>query len=145
MQPSPLDNLHDVIAPSQVNWWPLAPAWWVIIVCAFSLLILLIVYLYKQYQFKKPKRAAIDASEQVKDNAQQLHILLKRLAIHYYDKRLASQPISMWCASLKQLTGLSFSEQELLSLYASEQHNPQLTSKLHSAIQKFKLKEPINV
>ncbi|WP_368857999.1 DUF4381 domain-containing protein, partial [Thermolongibacillus altinsuensis] len=31
MQTSPLDGLHDVIVPSQVSWWPLAPIWWVII------------------------------------------------------------------------------------------------------------------
>ena len=59
MQTSPLDGLHDIIAPTQVDWWPLAPAWWVVIAIAVCLLCSLIVIIYKNYRFKKPKRDAI--------------------------------------------------------------------------------------
>ena len=114
MQTNPLDGLHDIIAPSQVNWWPLAPAWWVIIALLFLALCAAIYIFYKKHKFKKPKRYAIQLS-QSEQNPQQLHIILKRLVIEYYDKRLAAQSTSKWCTTLNTLTGLSFTEQEILS------------------------------
>ena len=56
MQKNPLDGLHDVIAPSEVAWWPLAPIWWLIIVFLVALLVVGLVLLYKNLQFKKAKK-----------------------------------------------------------------------------------------
>lgn len=144
MKTSPLDGLHDIIAPSQVNWWPLAPIWW----CIITMLLLIIggiIYIaVKRYNFKKPKRYAVDLSQQ-QNSTQQLHIILKRLVIEYYDKRLAAQPTSKWCHTLHTLTGLTFSEQEILSLYNTNTHNTKLCDKFRQAIKQFKVKESINV
>jgi len=112
MQTSPLDGLHDIIAPSQVNWWPLAPAWWVIIAVLLLLLSAAIYMAYKRYKF---------------------------------DKRLATQSTKQWCNTLNTLTGLSFSEQEILSVYNLEQNNSALENKFRQAIKQFKLKEVVNV
>ncbi|MBH0070889.1 DUF4381 domain-containing protein [Pseudoalteromonas sp. NZS127] len=144
MQTSPLDGLHDIIAPSQVNWWPLAPAWWVIIAVLLLLLSAAIYMAYKRYKFKQPKRFAVNLSQQHTD-PQQLHIILKRLVIAYYDKRLATQSTKQWCNTLNTLTGLSFSEQEILSVYNLEQNNSALEYKFRQAIKQFKLKEVVNV
>ncbi|WP_352340114.1 hypothetical protein, partial [Psychrobacter sp. 16-MNA-CIBAN-0192] len=76
---------------------------------------------------------------------QQLHIILKRLVIAYYDKRLATQSTKQWCNTLNTLTGLSFSEQEILSVYNLEQNNSALENKFRQAIKQFKLKEVVNV
>lgn len=145
MQTSPLDGLHDVIVPSQVSWWPLAPIWWVII----AILLLAIGYLsytlYQAYQFKKAKRHAILLSNQYEDDAQQLHILIKRLVLHYYAQSAASQGTKQWCNTLNKLTGQQFTELELMSLYQEQSNHTALASKLKLAIAQFKLKEPLNV
>lgn len=66
MQKNPLDGLHDVIAPTEVAWWPLAPIWWLIIALVGSLLIIGLVLLYKNQQFKKAKKT----SHYIKQNPQ---------------------------------------------------------------------------
>ena len=63
MQKNPLDGLHDVIVPNQVSWWPLAPAWWVIIAIVILALSITIYALYKKNKFKKPKQYAITLSK----------------------------------------------------------------------------------
>ncbi|MGS0536131.1 DUF4381 domain-containing protein [Pseudoalteromonas sp. SaAl2] len=90
MQASPLDGLHDVIVPEQVAWWPLAPIWWFIIAAIAVAAILLAIKLYRDNQFKKAKRYAIAQSEAVANDSAQLHILIKRLVLHYYSPEHAS-------------------------------------------------------
>lgn len=146
MQKNPLDGLHDVIAPTEVAWWPLAPIWWLIIALAGSLLIIGLVLLYKNQQFKKAKKQAIKLSKTLSDDdAQELHIILKRLTRHYYSSQLASQPLAKWSESLSKLSGDNFSYDELMPLYQQQSNNAELAAKLRSAISNFKLKEPINV
>ncbi|CAM3879868.1 MULTISPECIES: DUF4381 domain-containing protein [Pseudoalteromonas] len=145
MQTSPLDGLHDVIVPTQVSWWPLAPIWWVII----AILLLTISFtgykLYQTYQFKKAKRHAVLLSNQYDDDAQQLHILIKRLVLHYYGQSAASQGTKQWCKTINKLTGQQFTEGELMSLYQANSEQSALANKLKLAISQFKLKEPLNV
>tara|TARA_B100002049_G_scaffold176744_1_gene134046 strand:- start:2863 stop:3303 length:441 start_codon:yes stop_codon:yes gene_type:complete len=146
MQTNPLDGLHDVIAPSEVAWWPLAPIWWLIIVFLVALLVVGLVLLYKNLQFKKAKKQAIKMSQNVaKDDAQALHIILKRLTRHYYNSQLASQPLAQWSESLSKLCGDTFSYDELMPLYQQQNNNAELAAKLRNAIHNFKLKESINV
>jgi len=144
MQTSPLDGLHDIIAPSHVDWWPLAPAWWVVISIALCLVCGLIIIMYKNYQFKKAKRNAIKLANQ-QQSAQQLHIILKRLVITYYDPCLATQSTANWCKTLSQLAAIGFSEDEIASLYSAEQTQQSLSNKFRQAIKQFKLKEPMHV
>lgn len=145
MQTSPLDGLHDVIVPSQVSWWPLAPIWWVIIATLLLAIGYLSYTLYRAYQFKKAKRHAILLSNQYDDDAQQLHILIKRLVLHYYAQSAASQGTKQWCNTLNKLTGQQFTELELMSLYQEQINQTALATKLKLAIAQFKLKEPLNV
>lgn len=145
MQTSPLAGLHDVIVPSQVSWWPLAPIWWVIITTLLLAIGYLSYTLYRAYQFKKAKRHAILLSNQYDDDAQQLHILIKRLVLHYYAQSAASQGTKQWCNTLNKLTGQQFTELELMSLYQEQSNQTALATKLKLAIAQFKLKEPLNV
>jgi hypothetical protein len=144
MQTSPLDGLHDIIAPSQVNWWPLAPAWWVIIGAVLLILSATLYMAYKKHRFNKPKRYAVALSLQ-QDNVQQLHIILKRLVIAYYDQRLAAQSTANWCNTLNILTGLTFNEQEILSIYNTKHSDTTLCNKFRQGIKQFKVKELVNV
>lgn len=145
MQTTPLDGLHDVIAPNQVNWWPLAPAWWVLIALFLITIIGLGYYLYKRSQFSKAKRHAIKLSQQLGDDPQQLHILIKRLVLHYYNPQAASSETKTWCQTLTTLSAIEFTEQELLSLYQVDNSSSALADKFRVAIKQFKLKEPLNV
>ncbi|MBB1342351.1 DUF4381 domain-containing protein [Pseudoalteromonas sp. SR45-6] len=145
MQTSPLAGLHDVIVPSHVSWWPLAPIWWLIIVVLLVTVSFISYQLYRARQFKKAKRQAISLSEQHPEDAQQLHILIKRLVLHYYQQSAASQGTKQWCITLDKLTGQQFTEHELMSLYQSQSNQTALAQKLKLAIVQFKLKEPLNV
>lgn len=145
MQTSPLAGLHDVIVPNHVSWWPLAPIWWVIIATLLLAIGYISYTLYQAYQFKKAKRHAISLSEQHAEDAQQLHILIKRLVLHYYAQSAASQGTKQWCNTLNKLTGQQFTELELMSLYQPQSNQTALANKLKLAIAQFKLKEPLNV
>ena len=41
MNPNPLNQLKDIHLPTDVNWWPIAPGWWVLVfaalLCLFAL------------------------------------------------------------------------------------------------------------
>jgi len=145
MQTSPLDGLHDVIAPTQVSWWPLAPAWWVLIGILVIATTCFGYYLYKRSEFTKAKRHAIKLSQQFTDDPKQLHILIKRLVLHYYQPQVASSDTKVWCKTLTTLSGIEFTEQELLSLYQADNSPSALADKFCLAIKQFKLKEPLNV
>ncbi|MGO2011100.1 MAG: DUF4381 domain-containing protein [Pseudoalteromonas sp.] len=145
MQTSPLDGLHDVIAPNQVHWWPLAPAWWALIVLILMAIIGLGYYLYKRSQFIKAKRHAVELSQQLGNDPQQLHVLIKRLVLHYYNPQAASSETQKWCQTLKALSDIEFTERELLSLYQAGNESAKLCDKFRLAIKQFKLKEPLNV
>ncbi|MFY8298045.1 DUF4381 domain-containing protein [Pseudoalteromonas sp. SS15] len=144
MQASPLDALHDVLPPEQVAWWPLSLPTWAVIITSLILLITLGMWLYKRQQFLKAKKAAIELAKQQSDDAQQLHIILKRLVKHYYGAPLTSLPTKKWQSILNTLSGEQFSEQALHSLYGPE-NNPELAKQLFNAIKNLKLKEAIDV
>ena len=112
--------------------------------CSLCLVCGLIIIMYKNYQFKKAKRNAIKLANQ-QQSAQQLHIILKRLVITYYDPRLAAQSTANWCKTLSQLGAIGFSEDEISSLYSAEQTQQALSNKFRQAIKQFKLKEPLHV
>ena len=145
MQASPLDGLNDVIVPDQVAWWPLAPIWWVIIAVTVVAATLLVIKLYRNSQFKKAKRYAITRSDTVSNDCAALHILIKRLVLHYYSAEHASSSTKNWCKTLNKLTEEQFSEQEIMSLYQANNTQPELAAKLKAGIKQFKLKESLNV
>ncbi|KAF7775051.1 hypothetical protein PCIT_a1147 [Pseudoalteromonas citrea] len=144
MQASPLDALHDVLPPSEVSWWPLSPMVWAVALSTLILVLIICRYAYKAHCHKKAKKQAILQSQQHPNNAQALHIILKRLTKHYYGVAATTQSQNQWAHTLSRLSGLSFNEQELNSLYAPTPDS-QLADKLTLAINKFKLKETINV
>ena len=144
MQASPLDALHDVIPPEQVAWWPLSLPTWGVIIVTVILIILLSVLIYKHLKFTKAKKAAIELAKRQGDNAQQLHIILKRLVKHYYGASLTSQPMNQWLSTLSTLSGEVISKQALENLYGPH-NDPELAKQLMTAIQKLKLKEAVNV
>ena len=58
MDPTQLP-LRDLHLPDPVNWWPLAPGWWVIAVLALIGLGWLLRYAWRVRQFNSPRRYAV--------------------------------------------------------------------------------------
>ncbi|MBD1584482.1 DUF4381 domain-containing protein [Pseudoalteromonas sp. S16_S37] len=144
MQASPLDALHDVMPPSEVSWWPFSYAMWAVILIVLFIFIAVAVWRYKAWKYHQAKREAIKHIAYHQHDAQQLHILLKRLTKHYYGSRAVSGSNQLWATRLTQLCGHTFNAQELDSLYGPNP-NEQLAIKLQQAIKSFKLKEALDV
>jgi hypothetical protein len=52
----PLRDLHP---PDAIDWWPLAPGWWVVLVIVVAVLAYFAWRLYKRWQFHAPRRYAL--------------------------------------------------------------------------------------
>jgi hypothetical protein len=87
MNPTLLD-LKDIHEPEAIGWWPPAIGWWVLAV-SISLLIILLVWLYKRLTRKTALKTAQKILAQIKqdaarDNLQklgELSVLVRRVAI----------------------------------------------------------------
>ncbi|WP_440056742.1 DUF4381 domain-containing protein (plasmid) [Pseudoalteromonas sp. T1lg65] len=144
MQANPLDQLHDVVTPETVSWWPLSYAMWAVIIVTLLSLLLFIRAIIKHRRFTQAKREAVNLSKQQHDQPLALHETLKRLVKHYYGNEVASLSSSSWLTQLTKLSKVSISEQELQSLYSATP-NAELANKLSQAIASFKLKERLDV
>lgn len=144
MQPSPLDALEDVIIPSSVPWWPLSISMWALIITVGLILIAIIMFTIRSIRFKKAKKEAIKQASLLAEQPLQLHILIKRLAKHYYGVEQAALSQQAWLDNLQAMSGEVFSLEELNSLY-SQSNEPNLSEKLTNAIRKFKVKGAVHV
>ncbi len=141
MQSNPLDALHDVIVPDKAPWWPLAPAWWVIIVLLLSTLLAAVYFWLRQHRHNAAKREAVRLSNALPgDELVERHLLLKRLARHYYGNAPSARSGKAWCDTLQSLSGLSFTPEELEILYRPAPRDEMLANRLASAIRAFKTK-----
>lgn len=148
-QPNPLDNLKDIRLPGEVNQFPNAPGWWILlalmtVICGFLL--------YRRYKFKqatkliKPAKAEIETLKGVDKSSLTAHhvatlsALLKRIGIIYFGKSsIASLNGSLWLNFLNQQSAhlaahkanksdLEFftEENSYLFLQAAYQKNPEI-------------------
>ena len=85
-----LDNLHDIIVPDAVGFFPLAPGWIIVGVLAITLLLHFVFKLYKQYQSTLYKREALRGLEsyakESRDEILALLALAKRVGIAAYGR-----------------------------------------------------------
>lgn len=148
---SPLDNLHDVIAPATVAWWPLSLPAFAIITGIFLLLFVAGFLAYKRYQLAKAKRQALQESKSHLTsnfaNSQALHLILKRLVKHYYGIEAANQFGEKWQGIVLKTSKVKLTPEELSRLYQSEGNQPinDFHQKLVKAIKQFKVKGALNV
>ncbi|AIY64976.1 DUF4381 domain-containing protein [Pseudoalteromonas piratica] len=148
---SPLDNLHDVIAPATVSWWPLSVPAFTLIAILITLIIAAIYVCYKRYQLAKAKRQALLESKAYLTsnyaNTQALHLILKRLVKHYYGIEAANQFGEKWQEVVLKTTKTKLTNEELSRLYQGESEQPisSFHQKLVKAIKQFKVKGALNV
>lgn len=81
-----LQEMHGIITPTPVSWWPPAPGWWVLTVLLIAGITALIVALLRQRRRTAYKRAALSMLDQLRDCADpdlpsETNRLLKRVAL----------------------------------------------------------------
>jgi len=54
-----LQNLHDIVVPDAVSWWPLAPGWWALIVLVLALALVLAIRSLRRWRADAYRRAAL--------------------------------------------------------------------------------------
>jgi hypothetical protein len=86
-----LDNLHDIIVPEAVGFFPLAPGWMVVILLALGLFFHFVFQAYKGYQRSLYKREALKEldsyTKESRDEMIALVTLAKRVAIAAYGRK----------------------------------------------------------
>ena len=90
IQEASLDNLHDIIVPDGIGYFPLAPGWLIVGVLLITLLFHFVVQAYKRYKKTLYKREALTELEnhrdESKDDALALLKLARRVAIAAYGR-----------------------------------------------------------
>ncbi len=99
-------GLKDIHTPPPIEWWPLAPGWWLLAGLSLILLISAITWLYLRYRRGAYRRAGLRLIKRVKPDqlaaqslARQLNEILKRTALaapFYKDKGVAAAHGAVW-------------------------------------------------
>jgi Domain of unknown function (DUF4381) len=98
-----LENLHDLVMPVPVPWWPPAPGW--IIVSAALIMVLgwWLIRVIRHWQSNSYRREALVLLGKMDDAQTELPTLIKRVALSAYPReRVASLTGEEWLAFLDQ-------------------------------------------
>jgi hypothetical protein len=92
-----LANLHPLREPVPIDWWPLAPGWWLLIAIALLCLAALVYVLVKRYRANAYRRQGLAqlqtlrqqylAQQDASQYVAQTNALLKSVALHSYPRR----------------------------------------------------------
>lgn len=117
--PSSLSQMHDVVIPTAVSWWPLAPGWYGLAVLILVAAIWRLLRWMRHYRANAYRRqavaaiSALDASTQgvSAEDASELKRLLKRTALTSFGREpVASLSGSAWWQWLDR-TGGDFAQE----------------------------------
>lgn len=84
--PTSLQNLHDIVVPPPVPWWPPAPGWYAVVAVGLAALLLLAYQSWKRWRRNRYRGEALRElrrlrAAQAEDELRQLPVLLKRAAL----------------------------------------------------------------
>ena len=92
----PLANLQPLRAGEAIDWWPLAPGWWVLLAIAIALLFALALHLRRRHQRNAYRRIALaqlqalhtayTSEQNASDYLSRLNALLKSVALRAYPR-----------------------------------------------------------
>lgn len=85
--PASLENLHDIVVPLPVPWWPPAPGWLFLVGLFFLLLLIVLTRAVLQYRRNAYRRAALTELQLAAVDTRPLPLiagLLKRTALATY-------------------------------------------------------------
>lgn len=101
--PASLERLHDIVLPPPAPWWPLAPAWYVLMVLLGAFAVSLIWILAARWRRNAYRRAGLAELAQIQahvdepDAARRLAELVKRVALTIYPReQVASLTGPQW-------------------------------------------------
>ncbi len=112
--PGDLGGLHDILAPSDFPFWPLAPGVWVLIAALAAVLLLQIRRAWLRYRADAYRRAALHELDAIAalgegddaDGVLRISGVLKRVAlISYGRERTASLSGGAWAAFIADRSG----------------------------------------
>ena len=99
--------LHDIHLPDPVNWWPLAPGWWIL--C--GLLLLLVVAVWEFQCFRQRRRLRRLALRQLEELTKLSEILLATALSRLLRQAAISHFSQQDCAGLSGQAWLEFLDQ----------------------------------
>ena len=90
-----LDNLHDIIVPESVGFFPLAPGWTIVLLLLLALLFHILVKAYTRYKRSLYRREALKElgtyRQHSKKNASSVLLLAKRVGIAAYGREVIAK------------------------------------------------------
>ncbi|AOE49317.1 DUF4381 domain-containing protein [Kangiella sediminilitoris] len=114
-----LEQLRDIHSPTNIDWWPLAPGWWVIIALFILVAALLIAkYFVKKHHYRFSHYAIAELSDLKNSHesrwlAQTQHIM-RRLSLCYLPRQSVTQlSQNEWVDLLKATNNNSLSSKSL--------------------------------
>jgi hypothetical protein len=108
--PASLDNLRDIVEPSAVPWWPLAPGWWFVIALVAFAAAYFSIRAFRSWRADAYRRAAL---RELAGGAgiSSAATLLKRTALVAYPRaEVAALTGVAWCDWLEKTGGESMPE-----------------------------------
>jgi phosphatidylglycerophosphate synthase len=130
--PASLDNLRDIVQPSAVSWWPLAPGWWFVIVVVAIAAAVVAFRSWQAWHANAYRRAALHELNTATSVAE-IAELLKRTALCAYPRgQVASLSGSAWSRWLGQTCGTTVPAEvsEALTLGVFANANGGITAEL---------------
>ena len=95
------DQMHDIVVPDPVSWWPLAPGWWVVALALAIALIWWGVQRYHRWKNNAYRRAALKELENVA--SADIPALVKRVCLSSYPReQVATLSGEAWLEFLDQ-------------------------------------------
>lgn len=112
--PASLSNLHDIVVPGAVPWWPPAPGWYVAMGIAVLGVLILAVQWIRRYRHNAYRRSALGELASLPNDPAGLPpiaTLLKRTALAVYPReRVAQLSGAAWIDWLADTGGLTVPE-----------------------------------
>ncbi len=95
------DQMHDIVLPDPISWWPLAPGWWVILLILALAVIWLSAAAYRRWKKNAYRRAALRELESI--SPADIPALVKRVSLCIYPReQVATLSGEAWLEFLDQ-------------------------------------------
>jgi hypothetical protein len=129
--PGSLENLHDLVMPVPVPWWPPAPGWFIVSAVLVMVLGWWLIRAIQQWQSNSYRREALVLLGKIDGSGAELPILIKRVALSAYPReRVASLTGEEWLAFLDQTGHTDAFSAGAGRWLARVAYEPQLTASL---------------
>jgi hypothetical protein len=114
--PASLENLHDIVVPEAVGWWPVAPGWYVLALLVITVVVWFGFRRLRRWRRNAYRREALKALAALEADGipvgtesavlAQAAILLRRVALSAYPRRQVATLVGeRWLAFLDETSG----------------------------------------